>query len=122
VLPHHSYSPDFLQADSFIFPEVKQHLANVTLTLDTFRSAWERAIRTITMHWWVRRRLLPMARAKQKVYLYWRSICWETNFFLTIFILVLCTKSRLDLNTPRTYSYLNKNTQKTNLCVYFSVL
>jgi hypothetical protein len=31
-----------------MFPEVKQHLANVTLTQDTFRSSWERAIRTIT--------------------------------------------------------------------------
>jgi hypothetical protein len=47
VLPHHSYSPDFSLADFFLFPEVKQHLANVTLTQDTFRSTWERAIRTI---------------------------------------------------------------------------
>jgi hypothetical protein len=36
------------QLTFFLFPEVKQHLANVTLTLDTFRSSWERAIRTIT--------------------------------------------------------------------------
>jgi hypothetical protein len=48
VLPHHSYSPDFSPADFFLFPEVKQHLANVTLTLDIFRSSWEWAIRTIT--------------------------------------------------------------------------
>jgi hypothetical protein len=38
--PYHSYSPDFSPADFFLFPEVKQHhLANVTLTLDTFREA-----------------------------------------------------------------------------------
>jgi hypothetical protein len=27
---------------------VKQHLANVTLTQDNYRSSWERAIKTIT--------------------------------------------------------------------------
>jgi hypothetical protein len=48
VLLHHSHSPDFSPADFFLFPEVKQHLANVTLTQDTFRSSWERAISTIT--------------------------------------------------------------------------
>jgi hypothetical protein len=32
----HSYSPDFSPADLFLFPEVKQHLANVTLAQDTF--------------------------------------------------------------------------------------
>jgi hypothetical protein len=62
VLPHHSYSPDFSPADFLLFPEVKQHLANITLTLDTFRSSWERAI-----SWWVRCRLPPMDRGKQKV-------------------------------------------------------
>jgi hypothetical protein len=50
VLPRHSYSPDFSPADFFLFfPEVEQPLANVTLALDTFRSSWERAIRTITI-------------------------------------------------------------------------
>jgi hypothetical protein len=48
VLLHHSYSPDFSPAEFFLFPEVKQHLANVTQTQGTFRSSWERAIRTIT--------------------------------------------------------------------------
>jgi hypothetical protein len=38
VLPHHSYSPYFSPADFFLFSEVKQHLADVTLTQDTFRS------------------------------------------------------------------------------------
>jgi hypothetical protein len=49
VLPHHSYSPDFSPADFFSLPRSETaHLANVTLTQDTFRSSWERASRTIT--------------------------------------------------------------------------
>jgi [histone H3]-lysine36 N-dimethyltransferase SETMAR len=48
VLPHPPYSPDLAPADFFLFPKVKEHLADITLTQDTLRSTWERAIRTIT--------------------------------------------------------------------------
>jgi hypothetical protein len=48
VLPHHFYSPDFSPQQTFFTSHVvKQHLANVTLTQDTFRSSWEQAIRII---------------------------------------------------------------------------
>jgi [histone H3]-lysine36 N-dimethyltransferase SETMAR len=48
VLPHPPYSPDLAPADFFLFPKVKEHLADITLTQDTIRSTWERAISTIT--------------------------------------------------------------------------
>jgi hypothetical protein len=34
-------------ADFFLFPKVKNHLDDITLTQDTLKSTWERAIRTL---------------------------------------------------------------------------
>jgi hypothetical protein len=47
VIPQHSYSPDLSPAEFFLFPKVKEQLANITQTQDTFKGNWERAIRTI---------------------------------------------------------------------------
>jgi hypothetical protein len=47
VLSHHRYSPNIAYADFVLFPKVKDHLDNMTLTQDTLKSTWERAIRTL---------------------------------------------------------------------------
>jgi hypothetical protein len=35
-------------ADYFLFPRVKRELAGLTLTQDSFKKAWEGAVRSIT--------------------------------------------------------------------------
>jgi hypothetical protein len=47
MLSHHSYSPNIAHAGFVLFPKVKDHLDNITLTQDTLISTWERAIRTL---------------------------------------------------------------------------
>jgi hypothetical protein len=47
VLSHHCYSPNIACADFVLFPKVKDHLDYITLTQDTLKSTWERAIRTV---------------------------------------------------------------------------
>jgi hypothetical protein len=48
VLSHHCYSPNIARADFVLFPTVKDHLDVITLTQDTLKSTWERAIRTVS--------------------------------------------------------------------------
>jgi hypothetical protein len=48
-------------ADFVLFPKVKDHLFDITLTQDTLISTWEQAIRTLNTI--VRRRLPPIVRA-----------------------------------------------------------
>jgi hypothetical protein len=47
VLSHHRYSPNIAYADFVLFSKVKDHLDDITLTQDTLKSTWERAIRTL---------------------------------------------------------------------------
>jgi hypothetical protein len=47
VLSHHCYSPNIAHADFVLFPKVKDHLDDITLTHDTYKNTWERAIRTL---------------------------------------------------------------------------
>jgi hypothetical protein len=47
VLSHHGYSPNISYADFDLFPKVKDHLEDITLTQDTLKSTLERAIRTL---------------------------------------------------------------------------
>jgi hypothetical protein len=47
VLSHHCYSPNITYADFVLFPTVKVHLDDITLTQDTLKSTWERVIRTL---------------------------------------------------------------------------
>jgi hypothetical protein len=47
VLSHHCYSPNKAHADFVLFPKVKDHLDDITLTQDTLKSTWEQAIRTL---------------------------------------------------------------------------
>jgi hypothetical protein len=47
VLSHHHYSPNIAHADFVLFPKVKDHLDDITLTQDTLKSTWERTIRTL---------------------------------------------------------------------------
>jgi hypothetical protein len=47
VLSHHRYSPNIAHADFVLSPKVKDHLDDSTLTQDTLKSTWERAVRTL---------------------------------------------------------------------------
>jgi chlorite dismutase len=47
VLSHHRYSLNIAHADLVLFLKVKDHLDDITLTQDTLKSTWERAIRTL---------------------------------------------------------------------------
>jgi hypothetical protein len=47
VLYHHRYSPNIAYAGFVLYPKVKNHLNDITLTQDTLKSTWERAIRTL---------------------------------------------------------------------------
>jgi hypothetical protein len=47
VLSHHRYSPNIAYADFVLFPKMKDHLDDITLTQDTLKSTWEQAIRTL---------------------------------------------------------------------------
>jgi hypothetical protein len=47
VLSHHRYSPNIAHEDFVLFPKLKDPLDDITLTLDTLKSTWERAIRTL---------------------------------------------------------------------------
>jgi hypothetical protein len=47
MLSHHRYAPNIAHADLVIFPKVKDHLEDITMTQDTLKSTWEWAIRTI---------------------------------------------------------------------------
>jgi hypothetical protein len=42
------YSPNEAYADFVLFPKGKDHLDDITLTHDTLKSTWERAIRTLS--------------------------------------------------------------------------
>jgi hypothetical protein len=48
VLPRHNNSSDLSPANFFLFPKVKEQWTIITLTQDTFKGNWERAIRTIS--------------------------------------------------------------------------
>jgi hypothetical protein len=45
VLSHHPFSPNKAYTDFVLFPKVKNHLDDITLTQDTLKSTLERAIR-----------------------------------------------------------------------------
>ncbi len=45
---HPPYSPDLAPADYFLFPRVKRELAGLTLTQNSFKKAWEGAVRSLT--------------------------------------------------------------------------
>jgi hypothetical protein len=47
VLSHHCYLPNISYADFVLFPKVKDHLDDITLTQRTLKSTWERAIGTL---------------------------------------------------------------------------
>ena len=47
TIAHPPYSPDLAPADFFLFPKVKSELAGKTLTAETFRTSWERAVRRL---------------------------------------------------------------------------
>lgn len=48
VLEHPPYSPDLAPADFFYFPKMKEMLAGLTLTSESFKRTWERLSRTIS--------------------------------------------------------------------------
>jgi len=48
LIAHPPYSPDLAPADFFLFPKVKLELAGISMTKDTFKSTWERAIKSLT--------------------------------------------------------------------------
>jgi hypothetical protein len=48
VLSHHRYSHNIANADFVLFPKVKDHLDDITLTQNTLKSTWERAISTLS--------------------------------------------------------------------------
>ncbi len=48
LIEHLPYSPDLAPADYFLFPRVKRELEGLTLTQDSFKKAWEGAVRSIT--------------------------------------------------------------------------
>ena len=48
MIAHPPYSPDLAPADFFLFPRVKEQLAGITMTQETFRPGWERVLRTIS--------------------------------------------------------------------------
>jgi histone-lysine N-methyltransferase SETMAR len=47
TIPHPPYSPDLAPADFFLFPKVKAALAGQTLTVESFKTSWEGAVRTV---------------------------------------------------------------------------
>jgi hypothetical protein len=47
VLSHHRYSPNITYAHFVLFPNVKNHLDDITQAQDTLKSTWERVIRTL---------------------------------------------------------------------------
>ena len=48
MIQHPPYSPDLAPADFFLFPKVKEQLAGITLTRQSFRSTWDRVLKTIS--------------------------------------------------------------------------
>jgi hypothetical protein len=73
VLSHHCYLPNIAHADFVLFPKVKDHLDDITLTQNTLKSTWNGTGHQDSQHQRVRRRRLPLiVRAKQKVYAYRR--------------------------------------------------
>ena len=48
MIQHPLYSPDFTLADFFLFPKVKEQLAGITLTQQSFRSTWDQVLKTIS--------------------------------------------------------------------------
>ena len=48
MIQHPPYSPDLAPADFFLFPKVKEQLAGITLTQQSFRSTWDRVLKTIS--------------------------------------------------------------------------
>jgi len=50
VVEHPPYSPDLSPTDFIYFPKIKENLAGLHLTPDTFRSTWERVSRTIAKY------------------------------------------------------------------------
>ena len=48
MIQHPPYSPDLAPAGFFLFPKVKEQLAGITLTQQSFRSTWDRVLTTIS--------------------------------------------------------------------------
>ena len=48
MIQHPPYLPDLAPADFFLFPKVKEQLAGITLTQQSFRSTWDRVLKTIS--------------------------------------------------------------------------
>jgi histone-lysine N-methyltransferase SETMAR len=49
LIEHPPYSPDLAPADYFLFPRVKRELVGLTLTQNSFKKAWEGAVRSLTV-------------------------------------------------------------------------
>jgi hypothetical protein len=47
TVPHSPYLPDLAPADFFLFSRVKEKLAGLTLTQESFKNSWEGVVRSI---------------------------------------------------------------------------
>ena len=48
MIQHLPYLPDLAPGDFFLFPNVKEQLAGITLTQQSFQPTWERVLKSIT--------------------------------------------------------------------------
>ena len=48
MIQHLPYLPDLAPGDFFLFPNVNEQLAGITLTQQRFQPTWERVLKSIT--------------------------------------------------------------------------
>jgi [histone H3]-lysine36 N-dimethyltransferase SETMAR len=47
MIDHPPYSPDLAPADFFLFPKIKNELAGISISQESFKRAWEGVVRTL---------------------------------------------------------------------------